>query len=307
MTRRWRRPLLAFTSLTALLILFAHPWFAITRPVGGGVLVAEGWMHRDGLLQARRIFLAGGYDRLYLTGTLRPFTYQLHGGESFTIRTSRDLREEIRFKTTGLPGAQWAILGDGDTLLTGAVTTRLVRHRATLPHAVREIRFVETSGGGPPGSAVVFVGSMTGDGDGMHALVDTMVLHHADGGTEPGWPTHAEHARAILLRAGMPDSLLRAVPIRAHRARTRASARAFASLARAEGITRLDVATLSVHARRTHHAFVKALGPACETGVIALEDHRCPRWSWWTRPYGWLQVMKEVVAAPFMLIPAEEG
>ncbi len=287
----------------ALLVLFAHPYFAVTQPSGGRVLVAEGWMHREGLRAAMHLFHEGGYTRLYLTGTLRPFAYHLHGGEGFTIHPNTSLQGQASFEITGLPGATWVLLGNGDTLLAGAVTLDMVRHRVTIPETTRELRFMETSGEGPPGVPVVYVGAMEMQGRNMHDMVEDMVLHRAGGRTEPGWPTHAESARAILLVEGVPDSVMRLVPDRATRGRTQASARTFSRLAKVEGVEHFDVATLAVHARRTWIEYTRAFGTRDGVGIIALSDPWCGRWTWWLNYYGWLQVLKEIAALPTSILP----
>ena len=38
------------------IVLFAHPFFAVVAPSGGEVLVVEGWMHDEGLKEAADLF-----------------------------------------------------------------------------------------------------------------------------------------------------------------------------------------------------------------------------------------------------------
>ncbi len=45
-----------------------YGYLAHTEPVGGGVLVVEGWLPDEGLRQAKARFEAGGYRRMLVTG-----------------------------------------------------------------------------------------------------------------------------------------------------------------------------------------------------------------------------------------------
>jgi hypothetical protein len=54
---------IAFAALHAL-----HPFLAPTEPVGGGVLVVEGWAGDPGFDEAARRFATGAYERVVATG-----------------------------------------------------------------------------------------------------------------------------------------------------------------------------------------------------------------------------------------------
>ena len=70
-----------------------------------------------------------------------------------------------------------------------------------------------------------------------------------------------------------------------------------AQYARLHAMDGYDVATLGVHARRTWIQY-QAAYPEGRIGVVALEDPWCRRWTWWLNPYGWFQMMKELIALP---------
>lgn len=54
---------LAFAALHTL-----HPFLAATAPIGGGVLVVEGWAGAPGFDEAMRRFASGAYERVVATG-----------------------------------------------------------------------------------------------------------------------------------------------------------------------------------------------------------------------------------------------
>jgi len=298
--KRLRRALSAVAGAVLLLVLFAHPFFATTRPSGGHVLVAEGWMHREGLRNAARLFREGRYTRLYLTGTVRPFAYYLEPGGALVVELAGEGTEAVSLRIDGLPGARWALLADGDTLLRATVGRWATTHRAGIhAHPVSRLRLAGLPmEGQPPGTAALFVRDLRIDGGNAHALARRIAVERADGRVREGRTNHAEEARDFLLGEGVPDSLMTAVPAMVERRRTLSSAMAFAAVARRDGIGACDVATLGVHARRTWKRYAMARASEADVGIIALPDPSCGRWNWWTTVHGWHMVVKELAALP---------
>ncbi|MDX9751632.1 MAG: hypothetical protein RBT71_11170 [Flavobacteriales bacterium] len=280
------------------LVLFAHPWFAVQRPVGAPVLVVEGWMHRAGLEQAARLFHEGGYTHLFVTGGRRPFAYYLKRGEGVEVGAEAAFTGDVDLRIDGLPGSRWALVAGTDTLLTGVVGTGADDRHLRLERPVSALRVVDRSTGSSGADVpLLFVGRLAIDGTDAHAPPRRTRLLMADGTVRPGRPTRAEEAMDRLAEHGVPADRMTAVPNMATTDRTFSSAATFAAHARAHGITAYDVATLGVHARRTHRAHLRALGVPGSVGVIALPDPWCGRWTWWTNHYGWYQVLKELAAS----------
>ncbi len=283
----------------SLLVLFAHPYFAMQRPSGARVLVAEGWMHHAGLKEAAQLFLEKGYEQLYITGNLRPFVYYLNQGEGVEVQLEEPVAGTVELRIDGLPGSRWAMVAHGDTLLTGTIGTDAGYPSVHLLRPVHAIQVMDRSTGSPgPGVPLLFLGRLTINGTNAHALSENTRRLMADGSFRPGWPTQAEEAMERLAMHGIPRDRMVAVPNMATRDRTISSALAFAAFAQAHGITAYDVATLGVHARRTYNGHVRAHGSAEGVGVVSLYDPWCARWTWWMNYYGWYQVLKELAAWP---------
>ncbi|MCB0763753.1 MAG: hypothetical protein KDB84_03545 [Flavobacteriales bacterium] len=296
---------IAYTAcgLLVFLVLFAHPFFAITRPSGGHILVAEGWMHREGLIEARDLYRKGGYAHLYLTGTIRPFAYYLTEGERIQLHFGSPITERIEVSAGGLPSTRWSLITGNDTLISVQASANATSHGIELNGLpVRDLRFeVHGQEPSPPGTAIAFIGSLRVDGAEAHAVAN-IGLVGTDGSITPGWPTHAEEARAILLEEGMKEEELTAIPtIHFTGGKTFSSARTFVRYAEQNDLGPFDVATLAVHARRTWKGYVVANGGPEGVGIIALYDPWCQRWWWWLNPYGWYQVVKELLALPTTL------
>lgn len=298
--RRWlKRAVWAALGGWALLMLFAHPYFAIQRPSGAGVLVAEGWMHHAGLKEAANLYLQKGYGHMYITGNLRPFVYYLRQDEGVEVRLDTPVDGGIALRMDGLPGSRWVLVADGDTVLTGEIGADGKDHRLMLERPAGTLRIMDRSGGSPgPDVPLLFIGRLAINGTNAHALPGTIARSQADGTVLPGWPTQAEEAMERLAGHGVPMEQMTAVPNMATRDRTRGSAEAFMDVARSKGIERYDVATLGVHARRTYNSHVRANGSAEGVGVVSLYDPWCARWTWWMNYYGWYQVLKELAALP---------
>ena len=64
----WAALSIGFGSIFIAIILFVHPFLAPTKPVGGGILVVEGWLPDYALKKAKERFQQGNYQLLVTTG-----------------------------------------------------------------------------------------------------------------------------------------------------------------------------------------------------------------------------------------------
>lgn len=311
----WRRivlrVLIAFAVFVVLLSSVAHPWFAVTRTSGGRVLVAEGWMHDEGLRGTARLFREGGYERLCLTGTVRPFAYYLLKDDSIAFELQAPISGPVVLGVGGLPGAAWSLWLDGRVVLNGVADGPVKEQTVNVPSpgfSRGALVFKAATAPGPE-VPVGFVARFTVEGTNVHERIGHITIHQGDGGQREGQPTYAEQGRDRLVREGIPYDRITTVPtIAVEGSRTWSSARSFTAFARQEGIDRFDVATLGVHARRSWKMYRKAWGSNAGVGIVALNDPWCQRWSWWTNYYGWYQMIKELVALPApYLVSGPEG
>jgi hypothetical protein len=85
--------LVALICVTGTLAVRALPSFlAVQDPLGRGLLVVEGWMPRDGLQLAAKMFTRGDYDVLVVTGgPLADPTWDC-GYETYADRAASELR-----------------------------------------------------------------------------------------------------------------------------------------------------------------------------------------------------------------------
>ena len=64
----WVTLLMAFGSVLVVIALIIHPFLSPTKPVGGDILVVEGWLPDYALEKAKERFQQGSYQLLVTTG-----------------------------------------------------------------------------------------------------------------------------------------------------------------------------------------------------------------------------------------------
>ena len=64
----WAALSIAFGFVLVLIILFVHPFLAPTKPVGGDILVVDGWLPDYALEKVKERFQQGSYQLLVTTG-----------------------------------------------------------------------------------------------------------------------------------------------------------------------------------------------------------------------------------------------
>lgn len=296
--RRFLRLLIAALLAWWAVLIFAHPWFAITRPSGGDSLVVEGWMHRQGIEEAARTFQRGGYDRILTTGTVRPFAYYLRLGDTVAVRFAVPVSGTVEMSLAGLPRA-WVQMHTDRQRTAAAIGVGSSRHRIELRNDTLLLLVAGMDTSDPQEAPVAFISGLRLNGMNVHALRHETRIRHADGSESRGTPSFAHQGLERLVESGIPSALITAVPTwRVERSRTYSCARDLTAFADSAGIGAYDVATLAVHARRTWRMHRVARGQRPGAGVIALDDRWCRRWSWWGNYYGWFQMLKELAALP---------
>lgn len=283
----------------ATIMLGAFPYLAITETGGSKVLVVEGWMEDDALQQAAQLILDSGYTRVYTTGTVRPFAYYLQPGHGLRVQLREAEQAALEVHVSGLPGAAFVLIADGDTLLDQAVEPHGQSFRADLPRPVTHVTVVAKAMNLAPGTPAIFIRHLTIGGLNVNLLQDRTWFTRPDDVAMPAWPTYAHSARAALVRKGVPSGLITAVPAYGlPRSRTWGNAHAFGHQVRNDDLAAYDVATVGVHARRSRNLFRAASGPQVRVGVVALTDPYCTGANWWRSYRGWATLIKEVLGTP---------
>jgi hypothetical protein len=113
------------------------------------------------------------------------------------------------------------------------------------------------------------------------------------------YPTYADLGAAILLRMGMSQDTVQAVPSGyVYKDRTYAEAVALSNWLRQHGAIpkEINLISLGAHARRSRLLFEKAFGKSTRVGIIAVEDRNYDPAHWWKTSEGVRSVISETIA-----------
>jgi hypothetical protein len=282
-------------AVLAAMLVAAHPYLAVTERSGGDVLVVEGWMAQEHLEHVPRWVDSLRYERVYTTGSIRPFAYYLKIGEAIEVRFAQAVQGRIAITVAGVPGAGFRITADDDTLMEQAVETGGSEFLSDREINAASLRIASThSGSGDPGLDNIFIKQLRIGLDDAHLVQDTVLFIRRDGRGEPAWPTYAHQSAAALRKLGVRAEVIAVPSWGKPDSRSWANASYFGLRAKSDGLRSFDVMTVGVHGRRSRELFRRACGPNVQVGVISLEDPECPRNGWWRKRNGWLQMLKEI-------------
>ncbi len=296
-----RRLLLWFSLIPLLLFitgLLLHPYLSVTDPTGAGVAVVEGWIPPELMPQVKAEIERRGYERIYTTGTIRPFAYWLRKDRSITVALPKKMEGGVRIVTAGLPGVHLIVMIDGDTAMVRPVKGDTTSYWLQPDRPFSTIRIASIANGAASDVDVLFTKDLFIRGSNVHSLASAIWIEDAGGNRRPGSPTYAHHA-AEILSSGPNGREVTPVPAMViERGRTRANAEAFAKKAIEDEITSVDIISMGVHARRSRRMYQSALGEQVQVGVISIPDPEALRGSWWRTPLGWSRLLKEMVGMP---------
>lgn len=296
--KRWGIGLLLLFGVMAVLLWRSHAWLAITERSGGKVLVVEGWMDEHQLEQAAALYGEGGYDRVYTTGTVRPFAYYLVPGAHLRLGPTKDPFRSVEVSVAGLPACTALVVMNGDTVLRAPTGDRITNHGIDLRKPTNTLVIACDPIYPQPGPPSVFIHSLRIDGKNAHELEASVAIIKPDSSRLQGSASYAEHAAGILALHGVPSDRITAVPAGGDPvSRSWANAATLGHHLGGKGIAALDVVTLGVHARRSRALYRQAFGEGVAVGVISLPDPDCPADGWWKSEKGWYTLLKEIAGS----------
>lgn len=277
-----------------------HDHLAITAPSGARTAVVEGWMPREHIPALVHLLEQGGYERIYVTGTMRLFAYYLEKEQALVVDFSEPADGELVVNASGIDGARLVVLNEHDTLMDVAVSSNPTEYGSILPPGSMSLTLGSLHAGQlAQGTRNIFVKELLIHGTNAHALAARTSRLMADGTRSTAAPTFAEWGASLLSGAGIPADRLVPVPATAaDLGRTLANARAFADRARTDNLRAVDLISLGVHARRSQRVYQQACGAGVKVGVLSLDDPETPRKGWWKRRMGITRVLKELAGIP---------
>ncbi|MBL0044095.1 MAG: hypothetical protein IPP33_06730 [Flavobacteriales bacterium] len=283
-------------SVLAAMLAVAHPHLAVTERSGGDVLVVEGWMQPPHLEQVAHLADSLRYQRIYTTGSVRPFAYYLRVGESIDVRFASSIKGTLRLNVSGNTGGGFRVIAGQDTVLERSVEPVPAVFVSAQEIITDHLLITSLNAGQVDHDREnIFIQFMSLGGENVHLLQTSTWFIRTDGKMEPAWPTYAHKAAADLIQLGMNKDHVISVPSWGKPdSRSWANANYFAIRAQKDTLKSFDVVTVGVHARRSRELFRRACGSDMRVGVISLEDPNCPASGWWRKRSGWIQMLKEI-------------
>lgn len=282
-------------AIVATMLAAAHPFLAVTERSGGDVLVVEGWMPEEQLREVPRWVDSLHYQRVYTTGSVRPFAYYLKSGEAIEVRFTGPAHGRVSLNVSGVPGAGFRLMAGTDTLLQHDVGTGPAEFLSDREITTDRLRIASTlSVPADPSTDLIFIKYLRIGNKNAHLLQDTTIIIRRDSTQEAGWPTYAHKCAADLQRLGVKTDINAVPSWGTPDSRSWANASYFGVRAKADHLRSCDVMSVGVHARRSRELFRRACGPDVTVGVIALDDPECPRYGWWRKRNGWMRMLKEI-------------
>ena len=297
--------LLAFA---ALVIALSFPFLAVNEPVGARVAVVEGWIDVAHMAGVERLLNEGGYERVYITGTPRNFSYTLRMGDTIVVDLKQPTTGQLTVNACGSRPAQIHVLSSTGMLLKDSLNDDCHDRQVGIGEAIQQLRFTVGHPGFPdPTWELLFLLYVKIDGVNLHALQRKVTIQRDDGRIVSGTPSYADVAAGALMDAGFPAERIEPLPtVMLGESRTWANAQRFAQEARQKGIDKVDVISFGIHARRSRVAFSTACGSGVEVGIRCIEDPELQRGRWWRSTLGWLKVIREMVGIPASYLVAEK-
>lgn len=302
MTRlfRWTLLIVGALGLAALVVALSFPFLAVNEPSGARTAVVEGWIDPAYMPDVHAMLREGGYDRIYITGTPRNFSYTLRIGDTVVVELQRRMIGTLVVNACGGKNAEIQVLSDHRTILRDSLTDTCHDRTVLLDGPVRTLRFTPAHGGNPEKDwELLFLLYTRIDGVNLHALQRTVTIHRADGSRLPGTPSYADATAEALIAVGTPRHMIERLPtVMLGESRTWANAQRFAQEARTAGIDKVDIISFGIHARRSRIAYRTACGKGVTVGIRCVEDPELQRGRWWRSWIGWLKVLRELAGVP---------
>lgn len=291
---------IAAVPLALLVVALSFPFLAVNEPSGARTAVVEGWIPQEHLHTVKDLIEQHGYERIYVTGTPRNFSYTFRMHDTVHVLLREPLMGKARMNACGSPGAGFQLMSGTDLLFADTVTGHCYDRAFTINTPIERLSITPTFNGiADPSWEVLFTLYVEVEGVNLHSLVKSMTVKRANGEDQAGLPTFADLTAETLRRTGVPAERIITLPtLDTGESRTWANARMFASRAAQDGITAVDVISFGIHARRSRVTYRTACGSGVQVGILSVADPETERGKWWRSARGWVKVIKELAGVP---------
>jgi hypothetical protein len=310
-------------AIAALCLHNAYDYLSISRPGEPGILVVEGWLHRDGLLEAKEEFIRRKYRKIITTGfpNTDGFMMGSNGRLIFAIKDiivrSADNTYSITLTIRGTKAnkeyphfslfADSTIIGDDYTARRKKTFTWTVTLDSPPDSIMMEFdndlytRYRDRD---------ITVFSISVNNRVFNTDNGSVVCYFRRNGRYYLYqrlsPNSARDAAEYLKVLGIPDSLI--IPVvttRKPKSRTYATAlevKQWMDLHPTGTRHELTVFSQGPHARRSYILYKKAFGTSADIGILSGNIREYNSANWWKSIRGWKSVLYETAGIIYFSI-----
>lgn len=310
--------LIAFGVLSAIYVSKIHAFLAFTNTVEPQILLVEGWLDENYIKMAADEINNHGYEKVFTTGGNLPDAFRLHTNGGLIYQLNDILHENIKKAITtvslacyGTPAykvyPQVNLWADTILLATFIVEAEPKTYSFQLPVSISEVEkiIVEFTNDAFDGwkDRNLFVLNLSIDGEDFGVRRKGVYYDRGklDGKecAQIDASNYADQARKLLIKYGIEESWIVAIPAEAHHSnRTLSHAVAVKNRIRTINIPihSINIFTKGTHARRSFMTYRRVLGDDVRFGVISIPSNTYNPERWWRSRVGKMSVVYESLA-----------
>lgn len=308
-------------SLVALVIIssfFArsYRYLSPNKPAASDILVVEGWLDEQSLLQTRDIFYHDGYSSLITTGVRNANGYEMGSGgkavfalNNLFIDSVPDLYQiSLTHRGTSVNGIfpRFRIWIDSMEVAASYSKKKVTEYscQAAITKAARDITIVfDNDEVSAWRDRNFYFYTLTVNNRVFHPGNCVVSYYIGSGSTyyfkKQYMPDVANDAMQYLAMNGIPvSSMFPVVTVKqvkfSKTFSTAVDVRSYLEGIYPDGIPPVTIVTRGIHARRTWVSYKKAFGKQVDIGIISLPDDELTPSNWWKSPGGWKSMVYEI-------------
>ncbi len=301
----------------------SYAFLSYSQPASPDILVVEGWLTRDALMQAKDEFLRNRYHYLLTTGFPSHDGYRMpfNGKMEFDVRHHVERNPENLYKISVLArgtkafskNAHFRIYADTVALGDRFMDTKMTAYHFNIklerpPDTIRVV--FDNDHYTAYRDRDLYVYSISVNDHVFTVNHEEVKYYYKQNGAyylyEQLMPSRARSAANHLINAGLPDSLIHPVES-IHKVKSRTYTTALEVQKWIAGHDKhmrhsITIVTQGCHARRTYLSYKKVFGDSADIGVICLPEKDINASNWFFSLTGWKNVLYELAGLIYVRV-----
>lgn len=314
-------------SVLIILIIFglsrSYAFLSYSHPATPDILVVEGWLSKNALIQAKDEFVRNQYHYLITTGFPHHDGYRMpfNGKMKFEVRNHIERNPDNQYNINVLArgtkafskNAHFRIYADtvalGDRYMDTKMTTYHFSIKLERPPDTILVVF-DNDNYSAYRDRDLYVYSISVNDYLLTVNNEEVSYYYKQNGAyylyEQLMPSRARSAANILVHAGLPDSLVHPVES-IYKVKSRTYTTALEVQKWIAGHDKqmrhsITIVTQGCHARRTYLSYKKVFGNSADIGVICLPEDDINASNWFVSLTGWKNVIYELAGLIYIRV-----